>query len=114
MPTPLYHGTVAAGLAEVLPAAASGRRPVHGETDPAYAYATPELDDAWHYAELAWHGSSHGVPRVYRVAALGPVEADPAHDGFGRSRGNHTADLRCRHGFAVMEEIEVDDPEEWA
>lgn len=120
MTGPLYHGTVRDGLDDILPAAAHcGPRTFAytADGDPAYAYATPNLSDAWAYAEKAWHASGDGIPRVYRIEALGDVESDPQEDVHGRQRGNYADDVRSRHGFAVVEEMpmpdDMGDPEDW-
>lgn len=116
----LYHGTVRDGLDNILPAAVHcGPRTFAytADGDPGYAYATPSLSDAWAYAEKAWHASGIGIPRVYRVEALGAIEPDPQEDAHGRSRGNYAADVRSRNGFAVVEEMpmpeDMGDPEDW-
>lgn len=117
-PAALYHGTTLAGLDDVLPAVEHRQGVVFpSDTDAGYAYATPSLSDAWAYAEKAWHASGTGIPRVYRVEALGAVEPDPQEDAHGRPRGNFAADVRSRDGFAVVEEMpfpeEYGDPEDW-
>ena len=120
MTGPLYHGTVRDGLDDILPAVAHCGPRTFANTadgDPSYAYATPNLSDAWAYAEKAWHATSIGIPRVYRVEALGDVEPDPQTDAHGRSRGNYADDVRSRDGFTVVEEMpmpgEYGDPEDW-
>ena len=117
---PLYHGTVRDDLDTIEPAAAHcGPRTFAftADGDPEYAYATPNLSDAWAYAEKAWHATGVGIPRVYRVEPLGDVEPDPQEDAHGRSRGNYEADVRSREGFTVVEEMpmpeEYGDPEDW-
>ncbi len=114
----LYHGTTREHLDEILPAVEHGHGVVFPhDTDQGYAYATPNLSDAWAYAEKAWHASGDGIPRVYRVEALGDVEPDPQQDAHGRQRGNFEADVRSRAGFAVVEEMpmpeHMGDPEDW-
>jgi hypothetical protein len=116
----LYHGTVRDGLDVIEPATAHcGPRTFAytADGDPGYAYATLDLADAWRYAEKAWHAMSIGIPRVYRVMALGAVEPDPQVDAYGRPRGNYAADVRSRDGFTVVEEMpmpdEYGDPEDW-
>jgi hypothetical protein len=116
----LYHGTVARPdiAGGVTPVASSKWRKVNfGETDPEYAYATSNLADAWHYAELAWGTHAHGHPRVFRVKARGPIEKDPSLGPEGRSRGGFEHDVRSRHGFDVLGEEEMPKqmgrPEEW-
>lgn len=114
----LYHGTTREHLDEILPAAAHRLGVVFPhDTDSAYAYATPNLGDAWVYAEKAWHASGDGIPRVYLVEAIGAVEPDPQEDAHGRQRGNYAADVRSREGFTVVEEMPMPDtygdPEDW-
>ncbi len=118
MTGPLYHGTTPEGLTAIIPAAAHGGHVTfQHDTDRGYAYATPDLGDAWRYAEKAWHASGDGIPRVYRVEPVGDVEPDPQTDVHGRQRGNFEADVRSAHGFTVVEEMpmpdEYGDPEDW-
>jgi hypothetical protein len=102
----LYHGTTRENLTAVTPAAEHGGHvSFQHDTDVAYAYATPNLADAWIYAEKAWHASSSGIPRVYRVEAVGDVEPDPQERADGSHRGNYEADVRSRAGFTVVEEM---------
>ena len=113
----LYHGTVREDLDEVTPATEHRRGVTFFETDADYAYATPNLGDAWHYAWKAWHTWGTGIPRVYRVEPVGDVEVDPQKDARGNLRGNLADDVRSRDGFTVVEEMpfpeEHGDPEEW-
>lgn len=118
--TDLYHGTVRDGLDTIEPASAHcGPRTFAytADGDPDYAYATSSLDDAWRYAEKAWHATGIGIPRVYLVEPFGEVEPDPQEDAQGRSRGNYEHDLRSRDGFNVLREMpwpeEFGDPEDW-
>lgn len=87
------------------------------DTDPSFAYATPHEDDAWNYAEKAWHSTSHGRPRVFQVESLGDHEEDPAFDQHGRSRSNFTDDRRSQQGWRVLREMPMPEhmgtPEDW-
>lgn len=117
-PTRLFHGTVVADLEQVLPAWETGAAvSFPHDTNPAYAYATPDEDTAWAYAEKAWHCHDRGIPRVYVVAPLGELEVDPSTDGHGQLRGNYSSDLRSRDGFAVVCELpmpeRLGEPDEW-
>ncbi len=116
--TDYYHGTVEEDLDDVQPASQHGGRVTfRSDTDPDYAYVTTKPGDAWSYAEKAWHSSSNGVPRVYRVRATGPVEPDEFYQASGRPRSIYEHDMRSRHPFEVQEELpmpeSMGDPEEW-
>lgn len=73
-------------------------------TDSRYSYATTESSNAEHYAELAYHSSDHGSPRVYQVKPLGRHSKDPQVDKQGRSRGNFDTDRRSKEGWEVVGE----------
>lgn len=115
-----YHGTVIKGLKEILPGTVH-KGPVifRSDTDPSFAYATPDVSNAWSYAEKAWNATDiiPSVPRVYRVRAVGPVEPDPTVDRHGRQRSNYDTDVRSRWKFVVIEEVpmpeEYGSPEDW-
>lgn len=113
-----YHGTVIEGLQEVLPATKHGRGVIFPHvTDRNFAYATPDIAHAWNYAEKAYHAADGGVPRVYRVRAVGPTEEDPQYDQHGRHRSNFSTDIRSRWKFIVVEEVpmpeEMGTPGDW-
>ena len=96
----LYHGTCTdRPLEEITPLSQRGRRSRVSDSDPDYAYATSDPDDAWHWAEEAWHKASTGIPRVFRVRSRGPVETDPNF-----SHHDNPAQVRSRHGFDVLGE----------
>lgn len=111
---PLYHGTAAENLTHILPAQKSGARPIYGETDSSYAYATHSPEDAWDYAKDAHAEAYHQnprttqIPRVYEVHPLGDdhshVEADPNYIGDQR-RDTNPGDRRSRAGFRVVREL---------
>lgn len=105
-----YHGTVEPGLTRIEPGRVHGRQIFPNISDPDFAYANPELSAAYHYAELAYHATDYGRPRVYKVRATGPVEDDPTHDAHGRSRSTMPGDIRSRHAFVVIEELP---PPDW-
>lgn len=112
-----FHGTVQEGLTEILPTTEhGGPQTFRMEADGEYAYATDE-GSAWWYAEAAWRTHSEGIPRVYRVRATGPIEADPAENAQGRARSTFEADVRSRSAFIVVEEMpmpeRLGDPEDW-
>lgn len=104
---PLYHGTTVPNLTHILPANQSGSQYFHGdETNKDYTYATPDLEDAWGYAESGQ--GAPGRPRVYEVEPLGgreSLEHDPPYDETGRYRWNNEDDLRTSRGFKVIREI---------
>jgi hypothetical protein len=105
-PPAYYHGTTAARVRTILPAARHQRFVSFPHvTDPHHAYATTNLDSAWDYAEKAWHNGGQGRPRVYRVEPLGEVEADPEIDEKGVRRGNKVDDVRSKHGFRVVDRM---------
>lgn len=114
----LYHGTVEHVRGAVTPLASrkGGRATFPSDTDPEYAYATKKPEDAWNYAEKAWHASDRGHPRVFKVKPRGPVEKDPAFGEHG-SRSNYEGDVRSKHGFDVVSEEQMPEhmgtPEEW-
>lgn len=99
-----YHGTTES-LDEVRPNHST--RGTFGPSThaPGYAYATG-LESAKGYAERAadMHG---GHPRVYEVHPLGPVEDDPKFDAAGYNRGSNLDDKRSRHGFAVVDQVDL-------
>lgn len=100
-----YHGTTAEGdLDQILPASQSGAGVIYQhQTDPDYAYATTNKNDAWHWAEMAHHNTG-GHPRVFKVRRRGPVEPDVPYDRSGNSRSISDTDVRSRHGFDVIGE----------
>lgn len=113
-----YHGTVLARLKAVLPAAQHrGSVIFPHDTNPEFAYATPDLDVAWHYAEKAWNAAARGIPRVFKVRATGPIEKDPEYDQHGRHRSNFESDIRSRWKFVVLEEVPMPEsmgnPRDW-
>jgi hypothetical protein len=113
-----FHGTVIEGLTEIVPASKHGRGVIFPHvTDRNFAYATPDERTAWTYAELAYNAADRGVPRVYRVRAVGPTEEDPQYDQHGRSRSNYAGDIRSRWKFIVVEEVPMPEamgtPSDW-
>ncbi|WP_428957945.1 NAD(+)--rifampin ADP-ribosyltransferase [Streptomyces sp. cg35] len=102
-----FHGTTAEDLEQVHPN--HGSRGNFGSNlgihEPGYAYATGR-SSAESYADQAamTHG---GRAHVYEVHPNGPVEKDPSHDVHGRSRGNYSDDVRSRHGFTVIGEVDL-------
>jgi hypothetical protein len=115
--TVYYHGTVMTDWdfdqfenqdagALVLPARVHGSVIFTSDTDPDYAYVTPELSTAWYYAELAATHRSTGRPRVFQVRATGPVEPDVEFDRYGNRRGIMSQDLRSRYPFEFVGEME--------
>lgn len=116
-PKVYYHGTHVPGVTHILPADHHGKPVLYDETDSRYAYATPNLDDAWDYAtDAAAHardrGHPHTRPRVYAVHPIGGhkhVEVDPEYDEHGGWRGNNPDDKRSKKGFRVVKEMEAPD-----
>lgn len=79
-----------------------------GITDPHYAYATHNLDDAWEYAMES--AQDERRPRVYQVHPIGGhqhVEDDPEYDEEGHNRGIREEDKRSRKGFHVLQEMKA-------
>lgn len=107
----LYHGTAAdRALTEITPLSDRHphlRVPERSEykggngtySDPGFAYATADPDDAWHWAQEAWHKNPRGIPRVFRVRGRGPMEPDPNF-----SHHDNPQQVRSRHGFDVVGE----------
>lgn len=107
-----YHGTTVEGVTHVLPADHHGQGTVFPqETDKSYAYATPNLKDAWDYAQKAWDHTGGGkTPRVYQVRPIGGhqhVEKDPQYTEGTQPmlRGNNADDVRSKKGFEVVKEM---------
>lgn len=99
-----YHGTRVKGVTHILPANHHGGDTHSPDSDRDYAYATPNIRDAWDYAEAA---GGEGRPRVYRVHPIGGdhhVEVDPTHDAKGNPRYTNPHDKRSPHGFQVVGE----------
>jgi hypothetical protein len=96
-PQQFFHGTVAEDLDEVTPRGEG--RYFRSDHEGTHAFATTDVDDAWHYAEKAWHHASSGVPRVYQVEPLGDVEKDPHEQNY--SGKWH----RSKTGFGVVGEV---------
>lgn len=108
-PTAWYHGTTVPRVRQILPASQHGRHVTFPhDTDRDHAYATSSHEDAWAYAEKAWHaGDGHsGRPRVYQVQPKGDYEKDPVYDG-DRRRGNNETDYRSKHGWDVVKEMNM-------
>jgi rifampin ADP-ribosylating transferase len=103
-PAQFFHGTTARLRRGdvVLPSQMSGKDPTFTATDSRFAYASQTKDTAWHWAERAWLNRGDGVPRVYAVEPLGPVETDPRYDDHGNLRGVHDDDRRSTRGFRVL------------
>lgn len=108
----LYHGTNVPDLDGGVIHPNHGSRGTFGfgTHEPGYAYATGR-HSAESYADTAAMEGG-GRPRVYRVYPLGPVEKDPTYDAAGRHRGNHSDDVRSKHGFLVDSEEDLGHPEE--
>lgn len=101
-----FHGTTA----HLFPGDViePGRRSNYVQiSDPRYAYATTNRQDAEHYAEVAYHASDTGSPRVYQVEPLGRHSKDPLVDRQGNSRGNFDSDRRSKDGWEVVGEMEL-------
>lgn len=104
-----YHGTTTdQPLSEITPLSErhphrkmldSGEHKGNTFSDPGFAYATTDRDDAWHWAQEAWHKNPVGMPRVFKVRRRGPVEADPNFSGH-----SNAGQVRSRHGFDVVGE----------
>lgn len=120
-PETYYHGTTNPRLRNVFPANRLHRsRTFFSATDPDYAYATQNPDDAWSYAEKAWNvGEKPHRPRVYEVAPHNPddVEVDPPFDEHGNNRSTNEGDRRSKSGFRVIRQLpfpkDWGDPEDW-
>jgi hypothetical protein len=116
-----YHGTAKVPSwqpTEITPQTGRRGKPTFPhDTDPDYAYATKDPANAWNYAEKAWHSTTVGHPRVFRVKPRGPVEKDPQRDERGELRNNWEGDVRSRHGFDVVGEEpmpeDMGEPEDW-
>lgn len=123
-PKTYYHGTTVAGVTHILPASSHGGHVTFPhDTSREHAYATTDKNDAWDYAQRAWHaaGGESGPPRVYQVRPIGGhknVEKDPELDSTGRRRLNFENDHRSKHGFEVVREMKMPEhmgePEDWA
>lgn len=115
-----YHGTTVPDVTHILPADQHGKHVTFPhDTSRAHAYATTSEDDAWDYAEKAYHAADRGHPRVYRVEPMGHVEKDPTEDERGNWRcGVNSGDVRSPHGFKVLHEMPMPEsmgtPEDWA
>jgi hypothetical protein len=119
-PKRYYHGTIGSygeddGPDHIEPANVHGQGVTfHSDTSPDHAYATTSEKHAWDYAKKAfdWRGTEGvHVPKVYEVHPTGPVEKDPDWDEKrGESRGNNPTDVRSKHPFEVLRE--VDPPED--
>jgi hypothetical protein len=108
---PWYHGTTVPNLRHVLPVNQHRKRVSWPEdTSHEHAYATSDEDDAWEYAQAAWHDGG-GRPRVYEVHPKGHVEQDPSTRPDGSSRGDHERDYRSKDGFNVVRELPF--PHDW-
>lgn len=110
----LFHGTARDIEDEILP----GYSPVHPSmSEKGYVYATPDVGNAWMYAELAWNARPRGRARVYQVEPTGEMEKDPQFDAQGNSRSNFASDLRSRSPLRIIREVplpgNMGDPEEW-
>lgn len=115
---PLYHGTSVPDVHQILPASRHGQGMSYGPdiSDPSYAYATTDHNDAWEYAMEA-HGqrpdrdpAKPGRPRVYEVHPIGGhehVEPDPDYEPSGEWRGVRDHDMRSPVGFHVGREMEA-------
>lgn len=104
-----YHGTNVKNVTHILPAAHLGKEGLYPETDPNYAYATTNLEDAWDHAGNA---ASEGTrPRVYQVRPIGGhkhVEKDPNYYPDGSYRGGvMSGDHRSPNGFEVVREMKA-------
>lgn len=114
-----YHGTTVPDVTHILPADQHGGHVTFPhDTSPSHAYATTNEDDAWDYAEKAFHAADRGHPRVYRVEPMGHVEKDPEEDEHGNWRnGVNRGDVRSPHGFKVLHEVPMPEhlgtPEDW-
>lgn len=115
-----YHGTTAPRLRQIVPADKHRGRVIFPHvTDRGHAYATPDVDDAWDYAQKAFHsGNGHpGRPRVYEVQPMGHYEKDPDTDERGQLRGNWSKDYRSRDGWKVTRELpfpnNMGNPRDW-
>lgn len=114
-----YHGTTVPDVTHILPAEQHGGHVTFPhDTSRAHAYATTNEDDAWDYAEKAFHAADRGHPRVYRVEPMGHVEKDPDEDEHGNWRsGVNDGDVRSPHGFKVLHEMPMPEhmgtPEDW-
>ena len=114
-----FHGTVAhLSPGDVIqPVGDAIRATFRSDTDPRFAYATTDHDNAWDYAEKAFHASDRGTPRVYRVSPVGRHSKDPEVGRDGSRRGNHPTDRRSKSGWKVIEEVPMPEnmgrPEDW-
>jgi hypothetical protein len=84
-----------------------------GVASPEHAYATPNLSDAWSYAEKRAENGRGGKPTVYRVTPKNPsdVEKDPGYAG-DYSRANYEHDKRSPSGFDVLDEVPMSGKQE--
>lgn len=112
----LFHGTTKGtedddDPEEITPSG-GGQTFGPGIADPSYAYATPNLKDAWHYAEKRSENVG-GKPRVYRVTPHNPedVEKDPRFQN-DYNRGNNEDDKRSKSGFQVLDEVPMSHKQE--
>lgn len=86
------------------------------DSEPGYAYATGDPNDAWYWAERAW--MDHPVdlphpPTVYMVRPTGPVEKDPTRTPEGTSRNNLEGDVRSQHPFEIVDEMPMPESRRW-
>lgn len=117
-----FHGTISPLQPDdvIEPVAKSTWRKVRfpHDTDPEYAYATSDVDTAWHYAEKVWGSTDSPThPKVFEVEPVGEHEEDPTRDAHGQLRGNFSTDRRSKHGWRVLREVPMPEhmgtPEEW-
>jgi hypothetical protein len=110
-----FHGTTSGFNPndEILPPSmrSSDIKPLYDETEPDAAYASRSPEQAWFWAESAWHKAQHDNPRprVYGVEPLGKV-LDDLHSLSDE-------DVRTREGWRVLGEVpmpkDLGTPEEW-
>lgn len=95
-PMQFYHGTDVPGLRQVVPPSKGGQEQAYNQTgEEGYVFATPHYSTAVAYAES---GHRTGLkPRVYKVQATGPVEANDF--------GDPETEVRSKHPFKVIGEM---------
>jgi hypothetical protein len=79
-----------------------------------YAFATPNLHDAFRYAHKAKESGNRnsGRPGVYRVQPTGPVQIDP-EDEDARAGYSEGADaFQSKHPFKVLSKVQFSDAQE--